>query len=1138
MATKTYTGYSGEKNDGSSEFGFAGAYVSYIPNNNSYYATDTATNPWPELNYRRWFGADCGNGSWAYTYCAHVVLPVGNNLSITLKLTGNNGWWHGSGGSGAKNILVGYSTTAPAAGTERCAGKSNNPSGLTVHSSPLVIAAASGTYQNTSGSITISLPDSYSGKKVYFYFWGQNHSSHYSAFTFAGLSGSVTYTDYSSVSKPSISSITPSVMPKGGTCDIKISPSSNGSNNAVSKYKIYYGTSSSSLTTSSKSVTKNKPGTDNIITISHSEIGSPAAGSRIYFGIQAIGSVTGYDSSLSKDQYDYVDINSAPSKPTVKLAKTTVPNNGDNEMIKISQLVATDDDGDALTYQYCASSSSSSPSSGWTAVPNDYVIVCNKSKKYVHFRAYDGYQYGASTYVLLSVNEGPGSVSVAVADGEGYKGYDGDCYTRKLTVAASGSSGYTYSWEYRYGTSGTWQALGTGQSLNNVSIVEGTGQIYVRFTATDGYGDSKQVDAFNTGLRYARGYTSNNIIVNLYQLPNLTNSSKTTAYSRNMSTKMKFDAMTANDLFIYSAVLSLEDASGKVYDTVTLNGPINTKNVAKEIERNLSFASGLTHLLGPCSLICRYYGENGSGDQLLLYEKNNSISFLPLLNFIFSENLTPEQKSIDLDIVNLNNGEESVIVRYHANSQIEKYEILITLEGGFGQYYITDYATFTPDGEDSAKLTFPSNKLHSMFQSLKLRNDQDYKGTALIHAINVLGESYHDAETEDSNLASFSIRTTAAPEFRAISGYNAPNIYQHISQTSSKMEGNHNPDWTQSTIEESSRMFNPGEYLYFDSNFSLYQPMDKWFDGSGNAPTARNSSYKYSILYTTVTGDTGPTQDSEWKEVTGLSEISSLSGTFRIPETFQPITGPEKIYFCLRVRDEIGKYAVNPSRNGEEHIYVTDAKQYLLWCRRVAPIIRISSCTKDRGRYGVRFEIEDFGGNGGGYSNFNRFFSGAGVEEGTEGAMKITWTCGTTLNSMVNALDGPIHERISALSHLEDGKSKIFDFGTLNDYSGRIYIKAAITFYTNSAGASLECETQTYASYTEMPTVAYRNHIIGINTQPDGTDYTDDVLVVSDFEHKRYVHLIGIDDEAQPRDILIDLKTGTVSGLVIDGGSW
>lgn len=1136
MAIKTYTGYSGEKSNGSSEFGFAGAYISYIPSSSQWYATDTATNPWPELNYRRWFGADCGGGQWTYVYCAHALMPAGNDLSITLTLTGNNGYWYGSSGNEAKNILVGYSTTAPAAGTERCAGKSNSPSGLTVHDTPLVISAKSGTYQNTSGSITIPLPNSYSGKKVYFYFWGYNYNTHHSVFSFAGLSGSVTYTDYSSVSEPSIVSITPSVMPKGGTCDIKIVPSSDGSNNAVSEYKIYYGTSSS-LTTSSKSITKNKPDADNIIKISHSEIGSPAAGSRIYFGIQAIGSVTGYDSSLSKDQDDYVDINSAPSKPTVKLAKTTVPNNGDDEMIEISQLVATDDDRD-LTYQYCASSSSSSPSSGWIAVPNDYVIVCNKSKKYVHFRAYDGYQYGASTYVLLSVNDGPGSVSVAVADGEGYKGYDGDCYTRKLTVAASGSGSYTYSWEYRYGTDGTWQALGTGQSLNNINIAEGIGQIYVRFTATDGHGDSKQVDAFNTGLRYARGYASNNIVVDLYQLPNLASSNNTTAYSRNMSTKMKFDAMTVNDLTISRAVFSLEDASGKIYDMITLNGPLNAKDISKEIERNLSFSSGLTYLLGPCSLICRYYGENASGNQLLLYEKNNSISFLPLLNFIFSENLTPEQKSIDLDIVNLSSGEESVIVRYHANFQIEKYEILITLEGGYGQHYITDYVTFTPDGEDSAKLTFPSNKLYSMFQSLKLRSDQDYKGTALIRAINVLGESYHDAETEDGNLASFSIRTTAAPEFRAISGYNAPNIYQHISQTSSKMEGNHNPDWTQSTIEESSRMFNPGEYLYFDSNFSLYQPMDKWFDGSGNAPTARNSSYKYSILYTTVTGDTGPTQDSEWKEITGLSEISSLNGTFRIPETFQPITGPEKIFFCLRVRDEIGKYAVNPSRNGEEHIYVTDSKQYLLWCRCVSPVIRIANCSKENGRYNVRFEVEDFGGNNKGYTNFNRFSSDSGVTEGTEGAMKITWSCGTTLSDMVNAHDEPIHERISSLVPLGDGKSKVFDFGTLNGYTGRIYVKAKITFYTNSAGASLEGETQIYASYTEQPTIAYRSHVVGINTKPDDNRYADDVLVISDFENKRYVRLFGLDDEAQPRDILIDLKTGAVSGLVIDGGSW
>jgi hypothetical protein len=62
--------------------------------------------------------------------------------------------------------------------------------------------------------------------------------------------------------------------------------------------------------------------------------------------------------------------------------------------------------------------------------------------------------------------------------------------------------------------------------------------------------------------------------------------------------------------------------------------------------------------------------------------------------------------------------------------------------------------------------------------------------------------------------------------------------------------------------------------------------------------------------------------------------------------------------------------------------------------------------------------------------------------------------------------------------------------------------------------------------------------LVGINAQPDDIAFESDVLVISDFQNKRFVRLMAIDDNGEPRQILINLKDGTVSGLVIDGGTW
>jgi hypothetical protein len=124
-------------------------------------------------------------------------------------------------------------------------------------------------------------------------------------------------------------------MAKNGSVTVTINPGTDGTNNPISKYKFYYGTSSGDT---SKSFTKNKPGSSNEIVIKYSDIGSPTAGSKIYLGIQAIGSVSGYNSSVSSSNSDYVTINSAPSRPTVTLSKSVLPNSGTPEDVVIKSL--------------------------------------------------------------------------------------------------------------------------------------------------------------------------------------------------------------------------------------------------------------------------------------------------------------------------------------------------------------------------------------------------------------------------------------------------------------------------------------------------------------------------------------------------------------------------------------------------------------------------------------------------------------------------------------------------------------------------------------------------------------------------------------------------------------------------------
>ena len=1129
MAIKTYPSYSGEFSAGGINFGFAGAYISKVTNNETY---GLDTSEW--WSPRRFVGSDIGEGYfYTYTYCAFADIPAGKNLSITLTLTVNNDGWY-SGGNKEKTMRAGYSLQKPVAGTQSAAGKDNELLGVT--GTDFTIAATSSSYSNTSGTVTFKLPNECAGQRVYFYFWAKNCSTVYSCFRFSGLAATLTYTDYSSPSKPSIESIDPSpaIMAKNGSVTVTIDPGTDGTNNPISKYKFYYGTKSGDT---SKSFTKDKPGSNNKITINYSDIGSPSAGSRIYLGIQAIGTISGYDSSVSSNNSDYITINSAPGKPTITLSRSVLPNSGALEDVKINSLSATDPDNDELTFWYVASSSTTAPSSGWTEVEEGDTITCSSHKPYIFFKAHDGHQYGPTNYKTLVANAGPKGIAVGSATGDGYYGYDGEYYTRRISVAAVGDSAYTYEWEYRYGNE-SWQTLGTGQTLNNKTLSAGLGIIYVRVTATDAMGDVSQTDPYETGLRYARPLTDEDVSVKIFQLYDQQTTTKTKAYSRKMSASFNYTPQTKHDPTIFS-VHAILSQNGTEYDKITLGGNFNQKDISVQQVKNFEFSQDATKLLSYATLTYNFYGESVAGDQLLLYSKSFDIDLLPLLDFVFAPDLLDTQKQIDLDLVNLTDGEEKFIVRYLDEACIEKYEILALIDGTVGEKDLTKYAIFSKDSTDNALITFPTDQLEPMFQSMMLPSDKDYKGTVIVHAINVLGEVYRNTETEKGNKGFITIKTTAAPVFRAKSGNNAPFIEQYISQTKD-IQGAPTPDWTQPLPEDTTRMLNPEEFFYLNTSYEIYQPMRKWFDGKGNAPVDRSTktSYTYTIVYTIVEEGQAPTRESNWQVVGELADITALD-TFQFPSSLQPLEGPERIFFGLKVKDELGFYAVNESNGNVEQLYDGDPNRYLLWCRRTTPTIRIADCRYDEsGYYMVTLETEDFGGNAKGYANFNRFKSSDGIEEKCEGAMKITWSCGATLDSMKEITDNHRKGRISALERTADGQNPSFDFGTLDGLKGKIYLQATITFYTNAVGAELVGKTQIFVLQTDTPTVAYRSHLVGVNAQPDATAFESDVLVISDFQNKRFVRLMATDDNGEPRQILINLKDGTVSGLVIDGGTW
>lgn len=108
---------------------------------------------------------------------------------------------------------------------------------------------------------------------------------------------------------------------------------------------------------------------------------------------------------------------------------------------------------------------------------------------------------------------------------------------------------------------------------------------------------------------------------------------------------------------------------------------------------------------------------------------------------------------------------------------------------------------------------------------------------------------------------------------------------------------------------------------------------------------------------------------------------------------------------------------------------------------------------------------------------------------------------------------------------------------TPSDYNGGSTISSYIYGYSN-----------TVLFYAESPTVAYRKHMLGINTKQFSTP-DDTILLIKDFDDKRFLYFDGVLVEdienngttqtiSTPHVAWIDLKTGQINNFLIDGGTW
>lgn len=1137
MATKTYNNIVGEFGNGDPNgLFFANAYITYRHNTTQWGGCNADT--WMN-GRRRFLGSERGTG-WNYVYSAGLKLPRGTSFKLSLTFTANNRYYYDT--SYSTNMRWGYSLEKYAPGTENnpaheaTFGTKNSPAGLTSGDFSLY---AANTGSNGSSTITVTLPDSYSEKTVYFYFWGKDASTAFTLWVFEQLAASLTYTEYTNVGNSSITNIDKTILKPNDSFKITISPGAAGTNNPVLKYRIFYSTGT--VTINSPCV--DKTASNNTITLTYADIGSPQRGAIIYLGILSVGTASGYNSGLTtsnnndKSKYQ-IKINRVPSQPTIVMEQSVVPKNGNNYNIKIKSIASTDQDSQALKYYYVLSSSNSTANiSGWQQLSgtSNVAITANNKAPYLLVKANDGLEDSGISVVGLTINSGPTGCAISKILSDGFYGYTGFNYTRKLTLEATGSADYTYKWYYCYGN-GNYQELGTGQTLKDKTINYGSGVISCKLQVIDKYTDTIEIIK-SSNFRYAKDLSSAEIT--LYNLSNYQNNNSITQYSRNMSLKVLLSKLGEHDLFAKEIAIIIKKEDGTIVSSSNWTSENNFNSIegAKESKTNNNINKVATKDLGKCILELQFFATNASNEKLKIYSYQKNIELIPLFTEVFSSGTAKIFLNLKED------SSQSIIVNsgpdlYQINSMSVWIESPSTSPSQL--YNITSDTLFekgTTGASSSLTFVSPSN----IFQKAKLKSDKDYNVNIYIFPTNVLGENLLDINNwqnciSSKNTVICDFKVLFNSIFKAVEDELVPYIRPQISYSLGDNMNMNYPDWNDVDLSNEKRMINYGEYFYFDKKYEIEPQLEWYYDGNGNK-TERITKNTYDLYYSLLNERN---EYTEWHLGWKNFDISNLI-TFNLREY-----NGKRIGFKLVAKDEYNMPVLN--HNGEEGLIVgTD--YYLIACRREKPVVSISSCILEDNGFQATLGIDDYGGNNLKYDNFNRQIENPSSEIGAEGSYEIIWYCGEKTSSLseFKRFDG----RIANLSPEGDSVpdlSKNFDLENLNDLTGRIYLQAAIYFYYNNSKQFVSSLTPIFVIYTEGPTVSYRYHQLGINTNMDSVDedgmktYNKDVLTISDFQNKQYVRLKGdyINEmgEAITREILIDLKSGNVSGLIIQGGHW
>lgn len=741
----------------------------------------------------------------------------------------------------------------------------------------------------------------------------------------------------------------------------------------------------------------------------------------------------------------------------------------------------------------------------------------------ISFYTYDGYEYSTATTKTFTATFAPviGSVNTAHTYIENMSGNTSTLVSKTdITFSMDSGTVKSISLYLRSGSSSALSGDGSLVSTDKYTYNDSTKTITITtsdiaslvsdgyyyqfaFTVSDGVASSTKTN-WQTVARKpsAPVLPTFNSIVN----DGLTSEAKSNHYKNKVKITFTNPSNSATRAKVTSIVIVASYGGTKEYACGTTAGQ-------KTLELDLSQVNGNATTTFKFKITDAAGQTKTSETAFATMIKSSALVFGGNVINVSNDNLKPNTNTADFDIAH------PFAQASGTNNIIYSYEMQISST----KATIAEYSAINTNDPNQKTIRVAAGKINAYALTLVTNYDLAYDTTIRVRATDGFGSVIELTKTIKVNF-------TEPPVF-ITNTFDIKHDYLTGTNTISTSTGTK----ITSTSALNVRMVNSGEGIIF--------VLPKATDPNNDIAEyriflSRNDFYDTSsvLKYNEVTFGQTP-----WLTIpyTTLENGTKDSNYYYYLFKASQYTKNEYFYFKLQARDETG----NTSRE-------IICQNYIIGCRTVAPTFSAGNVKVERNGTEVtlsyNFRITDLGGSAkstgwdrtyyDNFPNFERIITNYTPKASL--VIEIAPDQSFTKDVIVSS---PITYTASSSKKLADfthTQTKLSGFAASH---AKIFMRFTLTVsYTLVSGtttANVVSIPQVYTYFGAVPTMAHRAHKVGINT--NSLDQ-DDVLVVENYQGTKYVRFKGTDasNASKTYEITFDLLSGSITGAVIDCGTW